>query len=66
MLLLLAGLIGLAAVFLTGVRLSLLRIGKSLSTMQVVVHEVFRRLGARTGRLMTGMSPTAGEHIGLG
>jgi hypothetical protein len=65
-LLLLAGLTGLAAVLLTGVRLSPVRIGVSLTAMQVVLHRVFMWLGAPTGCLVTGMSPQAGGHMGLG
>jgi len=45
-LILLGGLIGLAAVLLTAVRLSPLRIGVSLAVMQVLLHEAFGWLGA--------------------
>ena len=65
-LLLLAGLIALAATLLTGVRLSPLRLGASLAAMQVVLHETFMWLGAPGGCLMTGMSPTAGGPMGNG
>jgi hypothetical protein len=65
-LLLPAGLIGLAAVLITRVRLSPVRIGISLTAMQVVLHEVFMRLGERAGCLMTGVSAPAGAHLGHG
>jgi hypothetical protein len=42
----LAGLVGLAAVLLTAVRLSPLRIGLTLAAMQGVLHEAFGWLGA--------------------
>jgi hypothetical protein len=59
-LLLLAWLTGLAAVLLTGARLSPVRIGVSLSAMQLVLHEVFMWLGAQTGCAMTAVSAPAG------
>ncbi len=65
-LLLLAGLIGLAASLLTGVRLSPLRVGVSLTAMQVVLHEAFMWLGVPGGCLMMGMSPTAGGSMSHG
>jgi hypothetical protein len=63
-LILLAGLTGLAAVLLTGVRLTSVRIGVSLAAVQVVLHEVFMALGARTGCTLTGMSSAAGALMG--
>jgi hypothetical protein len=65
-LLLLGGLIAVAAVLITGVRLSPIRIGLSLSAEQVVLHEVFMRLGARADCLMTGAGAPAGGHLGHG
>lgn len=65
-LLLLAGLISLAAVLLTGIRLSPIRLGASLTAMQVVLHEAFMRLSAPTGCVMTGLSAPAGGHMGHG
>ena len=63
-LILLAGFTGLAAVVLTGARLSPVRVGVSLSAMQVVLHEVFMRLGAPAACMMTGMSAPAGGQMG--
>jgi hypothetical protein len=51
-LLLLAGMIGLAAVLLTGARLSPARVGVSLAAMQVVVHEAFMWLSAPAACVM--------------
>ena len=62
----LAGLVGLAAVLLTGARLSVVRVGVSFSAMQVVLHEVFMRLGGRADCLMTGVSAPAGGQMGHG
>jgi hypothetical protein len=59
-LLLLAGLIGQAAVLLTGVRLSPVRVILSLSTMQVALHEAFMWLGSPTACAITQMSAPAG------
>jgi hypothetical protein len=63
-LVLLAGLIGLAAVLLTRVQLSALRIGISLGAMQVILHEVFMRLGAPADCVMTGASAPAAAPMG--
>jgi hypothetical protein len=60
-LLMLGGLIGLAALLLTGIRLSPVRVCLSLMVMQVALHEAFMRLGA-TGMAEAGMgqrSPSA-------
>jgi hypothetical protein len=65
-LLFLAGLLGLAAVLLTGTRLSPVRVGVYLTAMQVVLHEVFMWLGAPAGCVMTGMSGLPGGPIGHG
>jgi hypothetical protein len=65
-LVLLAGFTGLAAVLITRVRLSPVRIGVSLTALQVILHEVFMRLGERAGCLMTGVSAPAGAHLGHG
>ena len=68
-LLLLAGLVGLAAVLLTGGRLGPVRVGVSLTTMQVVLHEVFMRLGttgmAHTGMTDSGMAGTGMAEAGM-
>jgi hypothetical protein len=61
-LLLLGGLIGLAAILLTGVRLSPVRVGLSVIVMQLALHEAFMRLST-TGMADAGMgqrSPSAG------
>jgi hypothetical protein len=65
-LLLLAGLTGLAAVLLTGVRLTPAHIGVSLAAMQVVLHESFMWLGAQTGCAVTAVSAPAGGLMGQG
>jgi hypothetical protein len=65
-LLFLAGLVSLAAVLLTGTRLSPVRVGVSLTAMQVVLHEVFMWLGAPAGCLMTAVSASPGGHMGQG
>ena len=65
-LLLLAGLIGLAAVLLTGVRLSPVRVAVSLATMQVVLHEVFMGLSVPAACVMPVMNAPAGGHLGMG
>jgi len=65
-LLLLAGLMGLAAVLLTGVRLSPFRIGLSLSAMQVILHEAFLRLGSQAVCTMTEVSAPGGMRMGHG
>jgi hypothetical protein len=59
-LLLLAGLAGLAALLLTGVRLSPVRLVLSLTAMQLVLHEAFMLLGAPTACVMTPASTPAG------
>ena len=53
-LLLLAGLIGLVALLLTRVQLSSVEIGVSLTALQVILHEIFMRLGT-TGMADAGM-----------
>ena len=65
-LLLLAGLLGVAAAWLTRVRLSPTRIGMSLAGMQVVLHEVFMLSGAPAGCLMTGVNTPAAAPTGHG
>jgi hypothetical protein len=65
-LLLLAGLLGVAAAWLTRVRLSPLRIAMSLAGMQAVLHEVFMRSGAPAACLMTGVSTPAAAPMGHG
>src|SRR5450631_104991 len=65
-LLLLAGLIGAAAVLLTGARLSPVRVVLALAVMQVVLHEAFSRLSGPAGCLMTRVSAPAGGHLGMG
>jgi hypothetical protein len=62
----LAGLLGVAAAWLTRVRLSPTRIGMSLAGMQVVLHEVFMLSGAPAGCLMTGVSTPAAAYMGHG
>jgi hypothetical protein len=62
-LLLLAGLIGLAAVLLTVVRLSPVRFILSLATMQVALHEAFMWLGSPTACAITQMSAPAGRNM---
>jgi hypothetical protein len=66
MLLLLAGLIGLAAVLLTGARLSPVRVGVCLAAMQVGLHEAFMWLGAPAACVMPGMNTPVGAHMGMG
>jgi hypothetical protein len=65
-LLLLAGLVSCAAVLLTGSRLSPVRVGVSLTAMQVVLHEVFMWLGAPAGCLMAGVRASPGGQMGHG
>jgi hypothetical protein len=65
-LLVLAVVIGLVTVRFTGARLSPVRIGISLSAMQVVLHEVLMRLGEPSGCLMTAESAPAVAHLGRG
>jgi hypothetical protein len=65
-LLLLAGLVSLAAVLLTGTRLSPVRVGVSLTAMQVVLHQVFMWLGAPAACLMSGVSAPPGGPMGHG
>lgn len=63
-LVLLAGLTGLAAVLLTSVRLGPLRIGMSLAAMQVLLHEAFMWLAAPAACAMTGMSAPGAMQVG--
>jgi hypothetical protein len=65
-LLLLAGLMGLAAVLLTGARLSPFHIGISLSAMQVILHEAFLRLGSQAVCTMTEVRAPGGMRMGHG
>jgi hypothetical protein len=65
-LLALAGLVSVAAVLLTGARLSLVRVGVSLTAMQVVLHEAFMRLGAPAACLVSGLSAPPGGSMGHG
>ena len=65
-LLLLGGLIGLAAVLLTGARLSPVRVGVCLAAMQVVLHEAFMWLGAPAGCVMPAMNTPVGAHMAMG
>jgi hypothetical protein len=65
-LVLLAGLIGLAAVVLTADRLSPVRIGVSLAAMQVVLHETFMWLGAPTNCAMAALSVRGAMQMGHG
>jgi hypothetical protein len=65
-LLVLAGLISLAAVRLTGTRLSPVRVGVSLTAMQVVLHEAFMWLGAPAACSMSGVSAPPGGPMGHG
>jgi hypothetical protein len=51
-----AGLIALAALLVTAVRLSLLQIGVSLAAMQVVLHEGFMWLAAPSDCTMTALT----------
>lgn len=63
----LAGLIGLAAVLLTGLRLGPVLIGASLAAMQVGLHQAFMWLGAPADCVMsgmTGMNASAAGHLG--
>jgi hypothetical protein len=62
-LLLLAGLMGLAAILLTGARLSPFRIGISLSAMQVILHQAFLRLGSQAACTMTAGSVPVGPRM---
>jgi hypothetical protein len=65
-LLLLAGLIGLTALLVTGVRLNPVGVGICLSAMQVVLHEAFMWLGAPAGCAMSETSAPAGLPMGHG
>ena len=65
-LLLLAGLTGLTAVLLTGIRLSPAPIVLSLATMQVALHEAFMWLGSPTACVATGIGAPAGMDMGRG
>jgi hypothetical protein len=64
--LLLAGLTGVAAVLVTGVRLSPLRIVLSLTAMQVVLHEAFMRLNSPPACLVPVMEAPAGGQLDMG
>jgi hypothetical protein len=64
MLILLAGLTGLAAVLLTAVRLSPLRIGVSLAALQIVLHEAFGWLGAPVDCATTAVGATGAMQMG--
>jgi hypothetical protein len=63
-LLLLAGLMGLASLLLTGVRLSPVLVGVSLTAMQVVLHEVFMWLGTPADCSISGVSASGAGHLG--
>ena len=65
-LLLLAGLIGLAAVLLTGARLSPVRVGVSLAAMQVCLHEAFMWLSAPAACVMPVMNAPTDGLMGMG
>jgi hypothetical protein len=65
-LLLLAGLVGIASVLLTRVRLSPVRVVVSLAAMQMALHEALMGLSAPAGCVMTGMSTHAGGRVGMG
>jgi hypothetical protein len=65
-LLLLAGLIGQTALLLTRARLSPVRVGISLSAMQVVLHEAFMWLGSPAGCSMSGTVAPGGMQMGHG
>ena len=65
-LLLLGGLIGLAAVLITGARLSPVRVGVCLAAMQVGLHEAFMWLGAPAACVMPALNTPVGAHIGMG
>jgi hypothetical protein len=64
-LLLLAGLIGLAAVLLTGARLTPVRVGVSLAAMQVCLHEAFMWLSAPAACVMPVMNAPADGPMGM-
>jgi hypothetical protein len=65
-LLLLAGFTGLAALLLTGVRLSPGRVATSLAAMQAVLHGAFMRLSVPAACPMPVMNPPAGGQAGMG
>ena len=65
-LLLLAGLVGMASMLLTRVRLSPVGVVVSLAGIQVLLHEAFMRLGTQAGCVLTGMSAPAGGHVAMG
>jgi len=65
-LLLLAGLIGLAAVLLTGARLSPVRVGVSLAAMQVCLHEAFMWMSAPAACVMPVMNAPTDGLMGMG
>ena len=66
MLFLLAGLTGLAALLLTGVRLNPVQVVLSLAIMQVALHEAFMWLGSPTACEATGIGAPAGMDMGRG
>jgi hypothetical protein len=61
---LLAGLIGVAVVLLTAIRLSPVRIGMSLAAMQVVLHEAFMWLGAPADCATAAVSASGAMQMG--
>ena len=63
-LIMLAGLTGLAALLLTAVRLSPLRIGMALAAMQVLLHEAFMWLAAPADCAMTAVSAPSAMQVG--
>lgn len=62
----LAGLIALAAVLLTGAQLSLVRVGISLSAMQVFLHQALMWLDSQAGCQMAGVSAAGGMPMSHG
>jgi len=66
LLLLLVGLIGLAAVLLTGARLSPVRVGVSLAAMQVCLHEAFMWMSAPAACVMPVMNAPTDGLMGMG
>jgi hypothetical protein len=64
--LLMAGMIGLAAVLLTGARLSPARVGVSLAATQMVLHEAFMWLSAPAACVMPVTNTPVGGHLSKG
>ena len=62
----LAGLTGLAAVLLTGVRLNPVQVVLFLAAVQVALHEAFMWLGSPTACMATGVGAPAGMDMGRG